>query len=158
MQRIGLGTDKHLMAGGRKLVLGGVLLDFPKGLVGHSDGDVLTHAVIDALLGAAGLGDIGHHFPDTDPKWKGADSIEMLKLTVDILKNANCRPVNVDCTIHLQQPKLGWLKQEMVARLAEAMGVPRHMVNVKAKSGEGTGEIGRGEAIEAFAIALVEAP
>jgi 2-C-methyl-D-erythritol 2,4-cyclodiphosphate synthase len=156
MLRAGIGTDKHRLAGGRKLTVGGVWIDFPKGFVGHSDGDVLTHAVIDALLGAAGLGDIGHHFPDTDPKWKDANSLEMLKKTVEILKNAGYQPVNVDCTVHLEQPKLGRLKQEMSGVLATALGIPRHMVNVKAKTGEGMGEIGRGDAGEAFAVAMVE--
>jgi 2-C-methyl-D-erythritol 2,4-cyclodiphosphate synthase len=152
-----LGTDRHLLAPGRKLILGGVKVDSPKGLLGHSDGDALTHAVMDALLGAAGLGDIGQHFPDSDPRWKDADSIELLKATAQLLKDAGCRPVNVDAVAHIEKPKLGGLKVEMAARLAEAVGLPRSMVNVKAKTGEGVGEVGRGEAVEALAIALVEA-
>jgi 2-C-methyl-D-erythritol 2,4-cyclodiphosphate synthase len=156
MQRIGIGTDRHRLMGGRKLVLAGLWIDFPKGLAGHSDGDVVTHAVIDALLGAAGLGDIGHHFPDSDAKWKDASSIEMLKKVVVILKTAGYHPVNVDVSVHLEQPKLARLKQEMAGLLADALSIPRHMVNVKAKTGEGLGEVGRGEVIDAFAVALVE--
>jgi 2-C-methyl-D-erythritol 2,4-cyclodiphosphate synthase len=157
MLRVGIGTDRHLLVGGRRLILGGVLLDYPKGCAGFSDGDVLTHAVIDALLGAAGLGDIGHHFPETDPKWKNADSIQMLKEVVQLIATqGGGRPVCVDCVLHLQQPKLGRLKQEMAGCLAAAIGLPRHMVNVKAKTGEGVGEVGRGEIAEALAVAMVE--
>ena len=156
MLRAGIGTDKHRLAGGRKLVVGGVWIDFPKGFVGHSDGDVVTHAVIDALLGAAGLGDIGHHFPDNDPKWKDADSLILLANTAELLKAANFVPVNVDATVHLEQPKLGRLKQEMSGKVADTLGIPRHCVNVKAKTGEGVDAVGKGEAVEAIAIAQVE--
>lgn len=157
MLRVGLGTDRHLLVARRKLILGGVQVDFPKGLRGHSDGDALTHAVMDALLGAAGLGDIGQHFPDTDPRWKDANSIELLRAVAQLLRNAGCQPVNVDAVVHIEKPKLGSLKAEMAARLADALGLPRSMVNVKAKTGEGVGEVGRGKAVEALAIALVEA-
>jgi len=156
MVRVGIGTDRHRLSFGKKLILGGVKVDSPKGAVGHSDADTLTHAVIDALLGAAGLGDIGHHFPDSDPKWKDADSIEMLKKVVDILKNAGYQPVNVDASVHLEQPKLGRLKQEMSGNIADALQLPRHLVNIKAKTGEGLGSVGKGDAVDAFAVACVE--
>ena len=131
-------------------------MDFAKGGAGHSDADVLTHAVIDALLGAAGLGDIGHHFPDNDPKWKDADSIVLLSKTLEILKSAGYEPINVDASVHLELPKLGRLKQEMAGNIADTLKIPRHRVNIKAKTGEGTGSVGRGEAIDAFAVAQVE--
>ena len=156
MIRVGIGTDKHRLAGGNKLVLGGVVVPGLKGAVGHSDADALTHAVIDAVLGAAGMGDIGHHFPDTDPKWKDANSIEMLKKSVEVIKNAGYKTVNVDAVVHLENPKLGRLKQEMAGILADALQIPRHMVNVKAKTGETIGDVGRGEAVEAVAIAQIE--
>ncbi len=156
MIRVGLGTDKHRLGIGRPLIIGGVKVDSPKGAVGHSDADVLAHVVIDALLGAAGLGDIGHHFPDNDPQWKNANSIEMLKKVAMIVESAGFNIVNIDCSVHLERPKLGKLKQEMSAKLAEALGMPRHMVNVKAKSGEGLGDVGNGESVEAFAVALLE--
>lgn len=156
MLRVGIGTDKHRLAGGNKLILGGVTVPAIKGAVGHSDADTLTHAVIDALLGAAGMGDIGHHFPDNDPKWKGANSIEMLKKSVEIVKNAGYKPVNADAVMHLENPKLGRFKQEMAGNLADALQIPRHMVNVKAKTGEGIGDVGRGDAVEAVAVVQVE--
>ncbi|MCY3022171.1 MAG: 2-C-methyl-D-erythritol 2,4-cyclodiphosphate synthase [Planctomycetota bacterium] len=154
--RVGIGTDRHRLVFGRKLILGGVQVEFGKGAAGHSDADTLTHAVIDALLGAAGLGDIGHHFPDSDPNWKDADSIGLLAETLELLKGANYLPVNVDASIHLEQPKLGRLKQEMSGRIADALKIPRHCVNIKAKTGEGMDAVGKGEAVEAIAIALVE--
>ena len=156
MIRAGIGTDKHRLVFGKKLMLGGVQVSSPKGAVGHSDADTLTHAVIDAVLGAAGMGDIGHHFPDADPKWKDANSIEMLKKTVEILKNAGYRVANVDAVVHIEQPKLGRLKQEMAGNIGDALQIPRHMVNVKAKTGEGVGEVGTSETVEAFAIAMIE--
>jgi len=156
MFRVGIGTDKHRLVFGKQLVLGGVIVDSPKGAFGHSDADVLAHAIIDAILGAAGLGDIGHHFPDSDPKWKDANSIEMLKKTVETLKNAGYHVVNVDASVHLEKPKLGRLKGEMAGNLSAALGLPRHMINIKAKTGEGSGEVGTGETIEAYAVAMVE--
>ena len=156
MFRIGVGTDKHRLGVGRKLILGGVNIEFFKGAQGHSDADALTHAVIDAVLGAAGLGDIGHHFPDKDPQWKNANSIELLKKVQEIIFNAGYKVVNVDAVVHLEQPKLGRFKQEMAGNLADALKIPRHMVNVKAKTGEEIGEVGRGEAVESFATALIE--
>ena len=156
MFRVGIGTDRHRLSFGKKLILGGVNVESPKGAVGHSDADTLTHAVIDALLGAAGLGDIGHHFPDSDPKWKDADSMEMLRKVVEILKNAGYQPVNVDASVHLEQPKLGRMKYEMSGNIADALSLPRHHVNIKAKTGEGMDCVGKGDAVEAFAVACVE--
>ena len=156
MNRVGIGTDRHRLVFGKKLILGGIVVESAKGAVGHSDADTLTHAVIDALLGAAGLGDIGHHFPDNDPKWKDADSIELLAKTLDILKNAGYEPINIDASVHLEQPKLGRLKQEMCSKIADTLKMPRHRVNIKAKTGEGMDSVGKGEAVEAIAIAQVE--
>jgi 2-C-methyl-D-erythritol 2,4-cyclodiphosphate synthase len=156
MIRVGIGTDRHRLVFGKKLILGGVVVDAPKGAMGHSDADTLTHAVIDALLGAAGLGDIGHHFPDNDPKWKDADSINLLAKTLEILSAAGYVPVNVDASVHLEQPKLGRLKQEMCGNIADTLKIPRHHVNIKAKTGEGMDSVGKGEAVEAIAIAQVE--
>ena len=155
MVRVGIGTDKHRLVSSRKLVLGGVEVEFVKGAAGHSDGDVLVHAIIDALLGAAGLGDIGHHFPDTDPKWKDADSMLLLARTLQLLESASFVPLNVDATVHLELPKLGRLKQEMGGKIADTLRIPRHCVNIKAKTGEGVDSIGKGEAVEAIAIAQV---
>ena len=155
MVRVGIGTDKHRLVANRKLVLGGIEVEFVKGAAGHSDGDVLVHAIIDALLGAAGLGDIGHHFPDTDPKWKDADSMLLLARTLELLESASFVPLNVDAAIHLELPKLGRLKQEMGNKIADALKLPRHCVNIKAKTGEGLDAVGRGEAIEAIAIAQI---
>jgi 2-C-methyl-D-erythritol 2,4-cyclodiphosphate synthase len=155
MVRVGIGTDKHRLVFSRRLVLGGVEIEFGKGAAGHSDGDVLVHAIIDALLGAAGLGDIGHHFPDTDPKWKDADSLVLLAKTLELLASANFVPLNVDATVHLELPKLGRLKQEISGKIADTLKIPRHCVNIKAKTGEGLDSVGKGEAIEAIAIAQI---
>ncbi|HEY3320613.1 MAG TPA: 2-C-methyl-D-erythritol 2,4-cyclodiphosphate synthase [Planctomycetota bacterium] len=154
--RVGIGTDMHRMVFGRKLILGGIEVPGGKGAMGHSDADTLTHAVIDALLGAAGLGDIGHHFPDTDPKWKDADSIVLLGNVVGILSGAGYSPVNIDASIHLEAPKLGRLKQEMSTKIADTLKIPRHCVNIKAKTAEGMDAVGKGEAVECFAVALLE--
>ncbi len=156
MNRVGIGTDRHRLVFGKKLILGGVTVDASKGAAGHSDADTLTHAIIDALLGAAALGDIGHHFPDTDPKWKDANSIQLLAKTLEILKNAGYQPVNVDASVHLEAPKLGRLKQEMAGNIADTLKLPRHHVNIKAKTGEGLDSVGKGDAVEAIAIAQVE--
>ena len=156
MIRVGIGTDRHRLVFGKKLILGGVHVEYGKGAIGHSDADALTHAIIDALLGAAGLGDIGHHFPDNDVKWKDANSMELLEKTLEILKNAGYEPINVDASIHLELPKLGRLKQEMGGNIADTLKIPRHRVNIKAKTGEGMDSVGKGEAVEALAIAQVE--
>ena len=152
---IGQGYDSHRFAPGRRLVLGGVEIPHDQGLLGHSDADVLTHAIMDALLGAAGLGDIGHHFPDTDERWRDADSVVLLREVVALLARDGLEPVNVDATVVLQQPRVGPHRDAIRARLAEAIGLPARRVNVKATTAEGMGPIGRGEGAEAHAIALL---
>lgn len=155
MTRTGIGYDSHRLAPGRRLVVGGVQIPSELGLDGHSDADVLTHAVIDALLGAAGLGDIGEHFPDTDERWRDADSIALLRSVIETLDARGLAVVNVDCTLVMQAPKLAPHKQEIRERLAGAMGVGGEAVNVKATTGEGIGFVGRGEGVAAMAIAVV---
>jgi 2-C-methyl-D-erythritol 2,4-cyclodiphosphate synthase len=135
------------------LVLAGVVFDGERALAGHSDADVVAHAVIDALLGAAGLGDIGQHFPDTDPALAGADSLELLRVAVAELRSQGWEPGNVDCTVVLEAPKLAPRREEMQARLSDAVGAP---VTVKGKRAEGLGSLGRQEGIACFAVALVE--
>jgi 2-C-methyl-D-erythritol 2,4-cyclodiphosphate synthase len=154
--RIGIGHDTHRLAEGRPLILGGVRVEHARGLVGHSDADVVLHAVTDALLGAAGLGDIGDAFPDTDPAYKDADSRVFLRDTLQRLNRAGWRVVNIDVTVFAQQPKLGPVKGRIRANLAELLGLPEDAVNVKAKTGESVGHIGRGEAIGCHAAALIE--
>jgi 2-C-methyl-D-erythritol 2,4-cyclodiphosphate synthase len=154
--RVGLGHDTHRLVAGRKLVLGGVAVDFDRGPVGHSDADVVLHALIDALLGAAGLGDIGEWFPNTDERWAGADSSEFLAAVSDRLRTEHWRIVNADCTIFAEQPKLTPHKPHIRRRLAELLGISVESVNVKAKSGEQVGPVGRGEAIAADAIVLLQ--
>ena len=155
MFRVGSGHDTHRLEPGYPLVLGGVHLDFPKGLVGHSDADAVLHAVTDALLGAVGLGDIGDAYPDTDPQWKGADSRLFLTETVAKLNRLGWTVVNADVTVFAQEPKLGPVKAAIRDNLAELLGVPPDRVNVKAKTGERVGHIGRGEAIGCHAVVLV---
>ncbi len=154
--RVGIGYDSHRLAEGRALVLGGVELVSELGLEGHSDADVLTHAVIDALLGAAGLGDIGMHFPDSDERYRGADSIELLRAAVAIVRGAGYTIVNVDATVALEAPKLGDARERMRGRLAQALGVESTSVNVKATTGESIGFVGRREGVAALAIASVD--
>ena len=154
--RVGIGHDTHRLAEGRLLVLGGVRVPHPCGLVGHSDADVVLHAVTDALLGAAGLGDIGDAYPDTDPAYKGRDSGFFLADTLARLERAGWRVVNVDVTVFAQEPKLGPVKALIRARLAELLGLEPGRVNVKAKTGEEVGHIGRAEAIACQAVALIE--
>jgi len=151
---VGIGYDTHRLAAGRPLILGGVTIPHERGLEGHSDADVLTHAVIDALLGAAGLGDIGEHFPDTDERFKDANSIELLQTVVNMLAAERYTIVNVDCTIVMEAPRLEPHKQAIRERLAAALNIdePRR-VNVKATTGEGMGFIGRGEGVAALATA-----
>jgi 2-C-methyl-D-erythritol 2,4-cyclodiphosphate synthase len=153
--RTGLGYDCHRLAADRRLVLGGVEIPSEVGLLGHSDADVLTHAIIDALLGAAGLGDIGEHFPDTDERYRDADSIELLRRTAGFVTDAGFKIVNVDATVVLERPKLAEHKQEMRDALAAALGIARTDMNVKATRGEGMGFVGRGEGAAALAIATV---
>ena len=154
--RIGIGHDTHRLAEGRPLILGGVRVEHERGLVGHSDADVVLHAVTDALLGAAGLGDIGDAFPDTDPVYRDADSRVFLSATLERLNRAGWRVVNVDVTVFAQQPKLGPVKGRIRDNLASLLGLPADAVNVKAKTGESVGHIGRGEAIGCHAAALIE--
>ena len=153
--RSGVGWDSHRFAEGRDLVLGGVRVDFPLGLAGFSDADALTHAVIDALLGAAALGDIGRHFPDTDERWRDADSIELLRTVRAMVGDAGLAPVHVDATVVCEKPKLGSYRERMRARLAEALGLGVAAVNVKFSTAEGMGWAGSGEGIAALAIATL---
>jgi len=156
LMRVGLGHDTHRLVVGRPLILGGVHLDHPRGLDGHSDADVVLHAVTDALLGAAGLGDIGDAFPDTDPAFKDADSRVFLEQTLQRLRQAGWQVVNVDVTIFAQEPKLGPVKDRIRQHLARLLGLDMGAVNVKAKTGEKVGHIGRGEALGCQAVALIE--
>jgi len=153
--RIGIGTDIHRVVEGRKLMLCGVYVPYPAGLAGHSDGDVGLHAVVDAILGAAGMGDIGTMFPDTDAKYKDADSKDFLLVVNELLEEKKWEVVNVDLTIHAEQPRLEPFKGQMKRRIAGLLGIDFMSVNVKAKTNEQLGEIGSGEAIAATAIALL---
>lgn len=155
--RIGIGYDIHRLVAGRKLVLGGVEIPFEKGLLGHSDSDALTHAICDALLGAAALGDIGTHFPDTDPRWAGVSSLELLARVVEMLADRGYRVANVDATVMAERPKLKPYVQAIRERLASALRVDVDLMSVKAKTSEGLDSVGRGEAIAAQAIALLTA-
>ena len=154
--RIGHGYDVHRLTEGRKLILGGVEIPYEKGLLGHSDADVLTHALMDALLGAAGLGDIGRHFPDSDDRYLGADSIELLMQVCRLLTEKNYRIENADVTVIAQKPKLAPYIPEMRRRLAAAMQVPEDAVNVKATTEEKLGFTGEGLGIAAHAVALID--
>ena len=156
MIRYGIGYDLHRLTGGRKLVLGGIEVPFVKGPLGHSDGDVLSHAICDALLGAASLGDIGTHFPDTDPKWKGASSLLFLERVRALLQQSKLRITHIDAVVITEKPKLGPHFPAMREVLAKALGIERDQINLKAKTNEGVGEIGRGEAMAAQAVATLE--
>ena len=151
----GIGYDCHRFAAGRRLILGGVELEHPAGLAGHSDADVLTHAIIDAMLGACALGDIGQHFPDTDPRYRGADSIDLLRATVRLLRDAGFAVAHVDATVVLERPKLAPVRDAMRGRLAEALALDVSHVSVKATRGEGMGFVGREEGVAAVAVATV---
>ena len=153
--RIGFGYDSHRFAEGRPLVLGGVEIPGAAGLAGHSDADVLLHAVIDALLGAAALGDIGSHFPDTDPKWKGADSAKLLEAVMEEVAAAGCRVVNVDATVICERPKLLPHVPAIRARIAELLRIAVSNVSVKGKTNEGMDAVGRGEGIAVHCVALL---
>ncbi|WP_338018647.1 2-C-methyl-D-erythritol 2,4-cyclodiphosphate synthase [Halorhodospira halochloris] len=155
--RIGQGFDVHsFSAAGEGFTLGGVWIPYERSLKAHSDGDVLLHAVTDALLGAVGLGDIGHHFPDDDPRWKGADSSELLASTVMTAREAGWQPVNVDATVIAQAPKLAGYISEMRQRTAKTLELPAEVVNIKATTSERLGFTGRGEGIAALAVILME--
>ena len=153
--RIGFGNDVHRLVAGRKLILGGVKIPFAKGPLGHSDGDALAHAVCDALLGAAALGDIGRHFPDSSPQWKGASSLKFLQHVRGLLERESLAIMNIDTTVEIEKPRLAPYVERMRGRMARALRVQASQINVKAKSGEGMGEIGRGEAVRAEAVALL---
>ncbi len=153
--RIGIGNDIHRLEAGRKLILGGVRIPFAKGPRGHSDGDALAHAICDALLGAAGLGDIGRHFPDTSFKWRNASSLLFLRRVRQLLDRAGFVIVNLDSTLGLERPKVAPYIPRMQKKVAEALGLRPEQVSVKAKSGEGLDAVGRGEAVRADAIALI---
>jgi 2-C-methyl-D-erythritol 2,4-cyclodiphosphate synthase len=154
--RTGIGYDTHRLVAGRRLIVGGVDLEYELGLQGHSDADVLTHAVIDALLGAAALGDIGQHFADDDPAYAGADSLGLLREASTLVVAAGFQVANVDATVMLERPKLGRFRVPMQANLAEAIGIAVERVSVKATSGEGMGFVGRGEGAAALAVATIE--
>jgi 2-C-methyl-D-erythritol 2,4-cyclodiphosphate synthase len=154
--RVGLGFDLHPLVEGRPLVLGGVTVDADRGLAGHSDADVLAHAVAEALLGALALGDLGRHFPDNDPRYRGISSLTLLGQVMALVATRGGRLVNVDATVLAQAPRLAPLLPEMARRLADTLGVPEQMVSVKAKSPEGLGLLGRREGIAAMAVVGVE--
>jgi len=154
--RIGMGYDVHRLVEGRKLVLGGVTIPFEKGLLGHSDADVLIHAVCDALLGAAGLGDIGMHFPDSDPRLKGISSIIILTKTVEMLNARGFRVINLDSTIMAEAPKISPYKKTMEENIARAIEIEPEYVNIKGTTFESLGMIGKGEGIAAICVALIE--
>ena len=154
--RVGQGFDVHALVKGRELVIGGVRIPHTHGLLGHSDADVLLHAVTDAVLGAAALGDIGRHFPDTDERYAGADSRVLLRAAMEKVSDAGWRVVNVDATVHAQAPKIGPHAAAMVANIAADLGIARDCVNVKAKTNEGLGYLGRKEGIAATVVVLIE--
>ena len=156
MTRVGFGFDLHPLAAGRPLVLGGVTVESDRGLAGHSDADVLSHAVGEALLGALALGDLGRHFPDTDPRYRGISSLRLLRSVVELVTARGGRLVNVDATVLAQAPRLAPLLPEMAKRLADALGLEIDRVSVKAKSPEGLGLVGRQEGMAAMAVVSVE--
>ena len=153
--RCGIGYDLHRLAEGRKLIIGGIEVPFDKGPVGHSDGDVVAHALCDALLGAAGLGDIGTHFPDSDPKWKGANSLLFLEHARKLLDEKQFRIAHMDVVVILERPKLGPHFPKMREALAKSLGVATDKIHLKAKTNEGVDAVGRGEAIACHAVATV---
>lgn len=153
--RVGIGFDLHRLAPRRPFVLAGLRIPSPLGPLGHSDADPLSHAVVDALLGAAGLGDIGDHFPDSDPRWRGTPGPEFLRRTAALLSRRGLKPSGVDATLFCERPRLGPYKRAVASALAQALGIPAASVNVKAKTMEGLGPIGQGRAVAAQAIAAV---
>jgi 2-C-methyl-D-erythritol 2,4-cyclodiphosphate synthase len=155
--RVGIGFDSHRFEPGRRLVLGGVEIPFDRGLAGHSDADAVAHAVTDAILGAAAMGDIGTHFPPDDARWKDADSLALLKLAVEIVAGENYQVVNIDVTVICEEPRIGPHTAEMRRRLAQATGIGPQHVSIKGKSNEGMGWTGRGEGLGAIAVALIDA-
>ena len=153
--RIGLGYDVHRLVKGRKLVLGGVLIPHPQGLLGHSDADVLTHAVCDALLGAAGLGDIGNHFPDSDPQYKDVCSLDLLARTGEMLRTQGYEIANFDATVIAETPRIQPYRDQMISNLAESVRIDPERVSVKGTTAEGLGHIGKGKGIAAVCVALI---
>jgi 2-C-methyl-D-erythritol 2,4-cyclodiphosphate synthase len=153
MTLVGIGFDSHRFAAGRRLVIGGVEIPYEKGLDGHSDADVLAHAVTDALLGAAGMGDIGEHFPDSDERWRDADSMQLLASVAQRVREAGLEIGNVDCTVVMEAPKLSPHRDAIRQRLAATLGLDSSRVGVKASTGEGMGFVGRGEGVAALAVA-----
>lgn len=156
--RAGIGYDAHRLVAGRPLVLGGVQVPFAKGLLGHSDGDALTHAIIDALLGAAHMGDMGTHFPSSDPSYKDADSGVLLERVAELLRGAGWMVVNVDATMVAERPVLAPYIDAMRQELARRLGVDRDLITVKAKTNDGLGFLGAGEGMAAWAVALLQEP
>jgi len=154
--RVGQGYDVHRLVAGRPLVLGGVTVPFEKGLMGHSDADVICHAVGDALLGAAALGDLGTHFPDTDPRWKDISSLRLLEEVVRLIRQHGFRIVNIDATLAAEQPKIGPQVPHMRRRLAESLGVSIEQISIKATTTEGLGPVGAGQGMAAYALAAIE--
>jgi len=155
--RVGQGYDVHALVAGRPLIIGGVTIPYDRGLAGHSDADVLLHAVTDAILGAAGMGDIGRHFPDTDPQWKGADSRMLLRTAFGKLREAGWQIVNIDATVHAQAPKIGPHAAAMQANIAQDLGLDDFSrINIKAKTNESLGFLGRSEGIAATVVALIQ--
>lgn len=152
--RIGIGYDSHRLVEGRRLILGGVHIPFQKGLLGHSDADVLCHAISDSIIGALGLGDIGEHFPDTDQKWKDASSIELLKHIINLMRQKGFDLSWADTTIITEEPKIASYIESMKDAISKS-GIPSGLINIKAKTNEGMGFIGRGEGIAAFAVCLL---
>ncbi|HLG05945.1 MAG TPA: 2-C-methyl-D-erythritol 2,4-cyclodiphosphate synthase [Gemmatimonadales bacterium] len=157
MFRVGIGYDSHRFAPGRPFILGGQRIAFDRGLEAYSDGDAVAHAVTDAILGAAGAGDLGAMFPDSDPRWKDADSLVLLRLARERVNELGFRPVQADVTVICEKPHLGVYKQAMAAAIADELGIPADAVGMKAKTNEGMGFVGRGEGVTVFAVALLEA-
>ena len=154
--RIGIGSDIHRLVKGRPLVIAGVKIPFAKGPLGHSDGDVLCHAIVDAMLGAMAFGDIGTHFPDTDPKWKGVSGLELLEKTRKIAVRKKMKVVQIDTILVCQQPPLSPFRNEIQAGIAGTLKIGKEMVGVKFKTNEGLAEVGKGQAISSFAIVVLE--
>ncbi|WP_129599874.1 2-C-methyl-D-erythritol 2,4-cyclodiphosphate synthase [Anaerophilus nitritogenes] len=154
--RVGMGYDVHTLVENRKLIIGGVNIPYDRGLLGHSDADVLIHAIMDALLGAAALGDIGRHFPDTDEIFKDADSIKLLEEVNNILRNKGYKIINIDATIVAQKPKMAPYIEEMIKNIAKTLNIKRDQVNVKATTTEGLGFTGKGDGIASYAVASIE--